>query len=295
MKRIYTILLLGSLLPGIVSCKRNDKREEARRVVAEWTGKTIRFPENHDCNLLGSEAPLASCASLFEKEYKVLLYVDSTGCTSCKLRLFEWGQLIREADSLFAGRLGFLFFFQPRDKRELQLLLKQDYLDYPVFMDTPGALDQLNHLPGKDEYRCFLLDGENKVVALGNPTFNRKIWELYKKKLSGERGETGEKMTTVTIKTPAFDFGHIRLNTRSDAVFPVKNTGDVPFLVRHVSTSCGCTVVEWEKKPVLPGETMNIKVGMTPDETGYFSKTIKVYGNVNESFINLTIHGTVSE
>jgi hypothetical protein len=45
---------------------------------------------------------------LLEGDYKVLLYVDSVGCTSCKLRLWDWKALIAEADSAFAGKLSFL-------------------------------------------------------------------------------------------------------------------------------------------------------------------------------------------
>ncbi|GHT13600.1 hypothetical protein FACS189426_18720 [Bacteroidia bacterium] len=53
-------------------------------------------------------------------------------------------------------------------------------------------------------------------------------------------------------------------------------------IINHVSTFCGCTAVEWEKQPVEPGKTADIKVEIKPEEDGYFNKTIDVYCNVKE-------------
>ncbi|GHT07506.1 hypothetical protein FACS189426_01040 [Bacteroidia bacterium] len=66
-------------------------------------------------------------------------------------------------------------------------------------------------------------------------------------------------------------------------------------IINHVSTSCGCTAVEWEKQPVEPGKTADIKVEIKPEEDGYFNKTIDVYCNVKESPVKLSISGTANK
>jgi hypothetical protein len=84
MKRIYTICTLLSLLLllGLFSCKTDGRKEEAQKIVAEWTGKEIRFPDDYQCSFAGKDTISSLCANLFQAEYKVLLYVDSAGCSN---------------------------------------------------------------------------------------------------------------------------------------------------------------------------------------------------------------------
>ena len=37
--------------------------------------------------------------SLADADYKVVTYIDSVGCTSCKLQLPRWKQFMQEVDS----------------------------------------------------------------------------------------------------------------------------------------------------------------------------------------------------
>ncbi|GAB6011595.1 hypothetical protein [Viscerimonas tarda] len=99
---------------------------------------------------------------------------------------------MQETDSLLPNKLNFLFYFHPKDTKELKFLLRRDRLEYPVFIDERNQIDSLNHFPKQQEYQCFLLNKENKVVAMGNPTMNPKIWELYKNIIRGD--------TTATIQ-----------------------------------------------------------------------------------------------
>jgi hypothetical protein len=50
-----------------------------------------------------------------------------------------------------------------------------------------------------------------------------------------------------------------------------------------VDTSWGCTVLKWDKKPIELDEETEIEVEITPEEAGFFHKTVKVYGKRNDS------------
>ena len=147
-------------------------------------GKEILFPEAVPCYVAGKETLPENCDEWFGKEFKILMYVDSAGCSDCRLKLFEWKQLMNEADSLFRGKVGFLLFFQPKSAREMGHLFVRERFDYPVFMDLNGAINRLNRFPKIMEYQCFLLDKDDKVLMVGNPVLNRAIWELYKSQIS---------------------------------------------------------------------------------------------------------------
>ena len=43
--------------------------------------------------------------------------------------------------------------------------------------------DSLNRFPKQDRYKTFLLDKENRVVLVGSPANNDKLWELYKQQI----------------------------------------------------------------------------------------------------------------
>jgi hypothetical protein len=60
-----------SLILGVAAC-RDKKVVEAEKIVKEWIGKTIAFPENFQCNILGRDTTQDICNSL-HKEYNILL------------------------------------------------------------------------------------------------------------------------------------------------------------------------------------------------------------------------------
>jgi hypothetical protein len=181
------LILIASLLTistMLISCNKNaNKQLEAEKIVTEWVGKTIQFPDNMVFSAYGRNT---SSTLLPETPYKILLYSDSSGCTSCKLKLLEWQALIQESDTLLLNKLSFLFCFYPKIKKELEFLLLHDSFDYPVYLDIRNELDRLNCFPQQMEYQCFLLDKENKVVSIGNPVLNPQIWDLFKKIIRGQ-------------------------------------------------------------------------------------------------------------
>ena len=287
---IKLLLLVATF--SFSSC-RDRKREEVIAIVNEWAGKEIKFPENVPCYVSGQETLSEFCDDCFHKEFKILLYVDSTGCSSCRLQLFEWKQLIEEVDSLFQEKVGFLLFFQPKNLSDIDFLYIRDGFDYPVFIDPTGTINRLNQFPQAMQYQCFLLDGDNKVAAIGNPVSNMKIWELYKKQIADGKNVETNMITSALIDKVEHDYGTILKGSTNTATFTITNVGANPFIITRVSTSCGCTTVIWDKQPIEVGKTTTIQVELTPDEAGSIRKTITVYSNASESPMRLTITGTV--
>jgi hypothetical protein len=171
MKRGLLALIIILLTLGMNACKwqQSIKNNKIRK---EWIGKQILFPSDYQCNLLGKNIAFDTCAKLLYGEYKILLYIDSTGCTDCIQHLFVWRHLRQEADSLFPKKLTFLFFLQQKNTRELQFLLQRNRMDFPVFIDINNQINQLNNFPSQTEFQCFLLDKNNRVLAVGNPVLN---------------------------------------------------------------------------------------------------------------------------
>jgi hypothetical protein len=291
-KKWFIAVILFSIF---YACNENKQRTEAQKIVAEWMGKEIQFPEDIQCNILGKDTTTSLCSDLLQREYKILLYVDSTGCSSCRLKLQEWQQLIEKSDSLYPGKVEFIFFFQPKSKKEMQFLFKQFNFYHPAFIDMHNKIDHINHFPKAPEYQCFLLDKNNKVLSIGNPMLNPKIWELYQKQISGNTATLQEKLTSIEADKTSYDFGNIKMGESNTVDFQLKNTDNEALLIYQVTTSCGCTAADWDKQPIAPGKTAKIKVEIKPEEQGHFNKTIDVHCNVKESPVKLTINGMANK
>ena len=59
-----------------------------------------------------------------QSEYKVLVYVDSIGCTSCKLQLHKWKELIEYTDSATQGKSSVSLLFPPEGYKKNTLSVK---------------------------------------------------------------------------------------------------------------------------------------------------------------------------
>jgi hypothetical protein len=172
-------------------------------------------------------------------------------------------------------------------------IFKQADFTYPLFLDMNNNIDKLNHFPQQQSYQCFLLDKNNKVLMIGNPALNPKIWDLYKEHISGNK-LSQRNFTSVEIDKTTYDFKTVKVGESNKVVFQLKNTGAYPLVINHVSTSCGCLTVKWEKQPVIPEKSTQIEVEIKAEEE-YFSKTIEVHCNIKESPIKLSVNGTAKE
>ncbi len=61
--------------------------------------------------------------------------------------------------------------------------------------------------------------------------------------------------TEVRVQDSIFDFGTIKDGDKVSHTYTVTNIGDKPLYIANVAASCGCTVPEFPKEAIAPGET----------------------------------------
>ena len=275
----------------LVSCQES-KEEAMFRLVNEWNGKEINFPSHSTFTVFGKDTV---DFSFTDANYKVLTYIDSVGCASCKLQLPRWKEWVHEVDSLTDGQFPFLFYFHPKDMKELRYLTRRDGFSYPVCYDEKDELNRLNRFPSDMTFQTFLLDRNNRVVAMGNPIHNPKVKELYLDLITGKQSAkiTGT-ATTVAVNQSTIDFGSFPKTERQERTFVLTNTGNQLLVIQDVTTSCGCTKVVYNKEPVRPGATLELKVIYEAEQAGHFNKNITVYCNADNSPLHLTVKGNAN-
>lgn len=284
------LLKLVLLLPLIYSC-HDTKRNQIISLLQEWKGKEIIFPKESIISIQNSD----KINQLFtDSEYKILTYIDSAGCTDCKLKLFLWNEFKHTVDSLNGMNVSFIFYSNMRNKNELERLIRRDNFACPIYLDIHDQFYQLNNISTDITYQTFLLDKSNKVIAIGNPIHNPQIKKLYLNIIQGKSSipnEREEIRTEIFIKDKSLFLGKFDWQQEQKAVFTLTNTGINPLVVNHANTSCGCTTVHYSLKPVRPGDSLLLHVTYKADHPEHFAKTITVYCNAKPSPVILRITG----
>lgn len=94
--------------------------------------------------------------------------------------------------------------------------------------------------------------------------------------------------------TTVFNFGTILAGEQISTEFKYTNTGDADIIISKIETSCGCTVPEYEKEPVKPGERGSIRVRFDSNgKSGTQYKTIRIFSNSEDDIFELVITGEV--
>ena len=91
------------------------------------------------------------------------------------------------------------------------------------------------------------------------------------------------------------DAGKVMLGEIVHASFSIKNTGDYPLILAEVKGSCTCTVAEYPKDPIAPGESAIIKANIKTDKAapGTLSKEVRIVANTDPSTTPVLIKANV--
>ena len=142
-----------------------------------------------------------------------------------------------------------------------------------------------------------MLDDKNKVVFIGNPIHNLRVKEMYLSEISDNMYQASTTQSTHNTQVEAdnteFDLGTIRKRDVKTVSVSIKNVGKSPFLIFDTRASCGCTHIEYEKRPISPGSTTMISITYNADDMGHFNKTVSLYGNIENSPLIIKLKGNI--
>jgi len=108
-------------------------------------------------------------------------------------------------------------------------------------------------------------------------------------------GEASTKGTPrISFESVVHDFGRVIEGEKITYAFKFSNSGKGDLLITGVTSTCGCTVPEFTKAPLKPGELGNIKVTFdSSNRKGFQNKVITVVSNTIPSTTELKIKAMV--
>ena len=98
-------------------------------------------------------------------------------------------------------------------------------------------------------------------------------------KAAATRDEAAKALAVMTFEKSEHDFGTIVGGIPQETIFSFTNTGEAPLIITNVTSSCGCTVPEYPKKPIAPGEKGDISVKFNGSGQNQVTKSITVRAN----------------
>ena len=88
---------------------------------------------------------------------------------------------------------------------------------------------------------------------------------------------SAQKEAEIKFEKTTYDFGTFSESTPvQKCTFTFTNVGDAPLIIHQAIASCGCTIPQYTKKPVAPGEkgTLSVTYNGKGRRAGDFEKTI---------------------
>ena len=159
----------------------------------ERTEKMLEILQHNRVNIpydrLVRIAPVDTMKNVASYDYRLIVYIDSTECTSCVVKnMFYWESLLDSVKTKnIKPNFDIVFIFSPpkadNERIIYQMKLNEHLID-KIFIDTCNVFITENpHIPQEQMYHTFLLNKNDSVIMVGNPKNYPKIERLLFKKL----------------------------------------------------------------------------------------------------------------
>lgn len=100
---------------------------------------------------------------------------------------------------------------------------------------------------------------------------------------------------SIEFEQQEFNFGTITQGEKVKNVFVFTNTSETPLIIYNAKGSCGCTVPEWPREPILPGESSQLMVVFdSKGKKGNTAKRVTITANTEIPNTYLTLKGTIA-
>ncbi|MBQ8601861.1 MAG: DUF1573 domain-containing protein [Bacteroides sp.] len=279
------LLLLLLITISVVSCVKSTGKDF---LINEWDNVEIEFPVNSIFKLRGTIVNKDSQ----NIDYKIIIYMRMADCKDT-LWLSDWYSFMEEVELMAGEKVVPFFIFHPQCADSPEFHRQIESFIYPICFDIDDEFYNKNILIKQYNYQTFLLNENNSVLAVGNPIYNRKVRNLYKRIISSK--SLFNNNTTVYVNKHNLLLNDLEYNKMNICRFEIRNIGDKPLYISDIETTCDCTKAVCIPETIPPNENGIIEVKMHLDTWGYISQTLFVYCNIEKKIIELTIDGIVKK
>ena len=124
----------------------------------------------------------------------------------------------------------------------------------------------------------------------------RELFGRLQNKTPKSRPDLNGKYAVMTFAKSNHDFGNINQGDKVATEFEFTNTGKYDLTIYEAKGSCGCTIPEYPKTPIKPGEKGVIKVQFnSAGKSGKQNKSVFIDASTEKGSETLKITANINE
>lgn len=140
-------------------------------------GDKVAFPQNSVFRDYSADTVF----SVPDSCYKIVCYVDSSGCTACRVKPAAWTRFSERIDEKYGSKVKCLFVFNPSKGLDVNEYFSMRRFYIPVLTDTFGVFGQINKIKPSANLttQTMLLSAEDSILLIGNPVISSAMEQNY--------------------------------------------------------------------------------------------------------------------
>ena len=261
----------------------NTFEQNVKATIAQYVGKEIFLPDTFEVIVDDSKLTIASPISM----YKLLTIMDSEGCIACKLQLREWSELISQLQTGMksADDIDLIYVIEGDVTKEILDVIRDHNFHRPIVIDRNMSIAKMNHLPREVEFRTFLLDNNNRILAVGNPIMFKDIKALYASIIKSDFNSTTQAIPVVPSQSRV-PLGVIKDMNELTTTITLKNVSDSLLKIEGIKSSCHCISAIAKYQAIRPKGEVDIILKFRPEEAVLYEGKL-IYRTVYVQFENI--------
>ncbi|MBP7273656.1 MAG: DUF1573 domain-containing protein [Saprospiraceae bacterium] len=122
------------------------------------------------------------------------------------------------------------------------------------------------------------------------------VASIVRNPVSANKPTDTSTVAKIKFEHTEYDFGKVSEGTIVNHSYKFTNIGTVPLVIADVRSTCGCTVPEWTKEPILPNASDEIKVQFkTQGKENEQDKPVTIFANTYPNATEVRLKGFVTK
>lgn len=278
------------MLSVILLSSCQNQREETVKEFTQWINKEIQFPDNMTFVIQNDTVDV----ELDSYDYKIVTYLDPNDCKVCNLKFLGWDNLMSKLEASNSLSIGLIYIIASDMDDDLEAVIQRTNYKRPICLDHKREFSALNHISKNKKFSTFLLDGNNKIVAIGFP-FSENILDIYLSEMGLYDHVNGVRLLRnhpIEADRYSQSLGYVGDKAEVSFKFLIKNTLNHSVHIKDLSTSCPCMQASVNSDSIMPDQFATINGIYKPNGyIGEFANQIYISFDECQELLILNVVG----
>lgn len=297
-KLIVPLLILVVLLFSVLYLFKKNSENYKDTLTNYKTNLNLNIFNNinhtfrSDFDLLDCEGNKITIKQLIDSKPKLVLCINNTMCEQCII--YQLNLIKKHLSKLQNDDIVILASYLTLN--DLRIIKKKYNFEHNAYFivrnyKTPDFLldsriDPILFIVNNslDYSSIYFTDKNLPDMAI---LYYNKISNYFSHRYSKEK----KAQEGILFEKELIELGKLKVGSDTTVYIKYINKMKSPLIIESIKTSCGCTVVEWDKKPLLTGKQGVIKIRYKAETAGIFFKSIMIQSNAPNNPVKIIITG----